>query len=401
MLRLLIIIAVVLLIDIYAFQAFRTVIKSKVLVSIIYWFATVGVYAWFIYGLNIVRSHGHMGPIITSFFAVMVLTYVSKIVISVPLLLEDVYRLGKYVSTLFTTEPVEMESRRKFVSQTALILAAIPFTSVLYGITKGKYNYRVRRETLYFDDLPDAFDGFTLTQISDIHSGSFDNKEKVNYGIDLVNEQQSDMIVFTGDLVNNVADEMDPWKESFAKLSAKHGVYSILGNHDYGDYGNLTDAEKVTNFKKLKDTHKEIGFRLLLDEHVPIEKDGEKISLIGVENWGIGFHQHGDLEKAIKNVDHKDFKILLSHDPSHWEEQVKTHDKHIHLTLSGHTHGMQFGIEIPGIKWSPVKYRYPRWAGLYEESKKYIYINRGFGYLAFPGRVGIWPEITVIELRKA
>lgn len=401
MVRIFIIIAIVLLIDIYAFQAFRTLIKNKALVNSIYWLVTVGVYVWFVYGLQTVRNHGGMTPVVTTFFAIMVLTYVSKIVISVPLLLEDIYRVIKLASTLFSSEPVELESRRKFVSQIALGVAAIPFLSILHGVTLGKYNYRVRRETLYFDDLPDAFDGFTLTQISDIHSGSFDNKDKVNYGIDLVNEQQSDMIVFTGDLVNNVAEEMDPWKESFAKLSAKHGVYSILGNHDYGDYGNLTDDEKVINLKKLKDTHKEIGFKLLLDEYVPIEKDGEKISLIGVENWGVGFHQHGDFEKAIKDVDDKDFKILLSHDPSHWEEQVKKHNKHVHLTLSGHTHGMQFGIEIPGIKWSPVKYRYPRWAGLYEESKKYIYVNRGFGYLAFPGRVGIWPEVTVIELRKA
>jgi predicted MPP superfamily phosphohydrolase len=256
---------------------------------------------------------------------------------------------------------------------------------------------------LAFNDLPDAFDGYTITQISDIHSGSFTNKEKIQYGVDLINEQDSDLMLFTGDIVNNKADEMDNWIDVFSQLKAKEGKYSILGNHDYGDYMDWKDPQdKIDNFQKVKDIHKQIGFDLLLDEHRYLEKDGQKIALLGVENWGKGFNQTGDLKKASANIKKEDFKILMSHDPSHWEHKVKKDDFNYQLTLSGHTHGLQMGIEIPGwFKWSPSKFVYKQWAGLYEEFGRYINVNRGFGYHAFPGRVGIWPEITVIELKKA
>ena len=251
--------------------------------------------------------------------------------------------------------------------------------------------------------MPKAFDGYRLTQISDIHAGSFDDVEKVKYAVNLINEQQSDVILFTGDMVNNKAEELEPFMTIFDKLKAKDGVFSILGNHDYGDYVTWESEEaKRKNLENLKILEKRLGFDLLLNESRYLEKDGERIALIGVENWGIvGFKQAGDLKVASAGIKKDDFKILLSHDPTHWEKQVLKDDYHYHLTLSGHTHGMQFGIEIPGwIKWSPIKWRYKYWAGIYQINGEYINVNRGFGYLAFPGRVGVWPEITVIELKK-
>jgi hypothetical protein len=342
--------------------------------------------------------------------ALFVLLYVPKLILVVSLLLEDVYRLlraggvglGKISTDSFSAVPY-FEGRRKFFSQVGLMLAAIPFVSILYGVTKGKYNFKVHRVTLKFKDLPPAFEGLTITQLSDIHSGSFDDEAAVKRGIDLANEQKSDIIFFTGDLVNSLASEMDPWISSFKQLHAPMGIYSIFGNHDYGDYSTWDSAEeKQKNHNRLKEIHKELGFRLLLNENTRIEKNGQYLSLIGLENWGNGsFAKYGDLDKSIAGVPDDAFKILLSHDPSHWDAQTLHYPKHIHLTLAGHTHGMQFGVEIPGIKWSPVQYRYPHWAGLYEGNGKSLYVNRGFGFIGFPGRVGIWPEITVITLQKA
>ncbi|MGZ3836512.1 MAG: metallophosphoesterase, partial [Mucilaginibacter sp.] len=255
---------------------------------------------------------------------------------------------------------------------------------------------------LYFHDLPDAFDGFTITQLSDIHSGSFTSQKGVEKGVSIVNEQNSDLILFTGDLVNNLASEMDPWIPVFSQLKAPYGKFSVLGNHDYGDYVQWeSKGHQSANLDRLKKVHSEIGFKLLLNEAVTIKKEDQSIALIGVENWGKGgFHKYGDLEKAAISVPDESFKILMSHDPSHWDAVTLDHDQHIHLTLSGHTHGMQFGIELFGFKWSPIKYVYRQWAGLYEEGGKYLYVNRGFGFLGLKARVGIWPEITVITLKK-
>lgn len=285
----------------------------------------------------------------------------------------------------------------------AMGIAAIPFSALLYGMYKGKYNFKVLKYNLEFDDLPAAFHNYRITQISDIHSGSFDNRKKIEYAVDLVNKQKSDVLLFTGDMVNNKTEEMHPWTELFSTLEAKDGKFSVLGNHDYGDYIDWdTPEEKSKNLEDLKILQKNIGFDLLLNESRFLEKDGAKIALLGVENWGRGgFKKAGDLDKAKENVGKNDFKILMSHDPSHWEDVVIHDDYHYHLTLSGHTHGMQFGIEIPGwVKWSPVKWRYKYWAGIYEELGQYINVNRGFGFLGYPGRVGIWPEITVITLKK-
>lgn len=317
---------------------------------------------------------------------------------------EDIFRFltGIFQSVSGNSEGDFLPDRRKFISQTALVLSAIPFLGILHGVLIGKYRYRVVNHTLEFDDLPEAFDGFTITQISDIHSGSFDDKKKLEYGVDLINKQESDIILFTGDLVNNHSKEMEPWIETFKKLKAPMGKYSILGNHDYGDYMSWPSKKaKDANMQRLYEIQEELGFRLLRNENVKLEKAGARIDLIGVENWGKGFGQYGDLNKAAANLSDQSFKILMSHDPSHFDEEVKKFSQFIHLTLSGHTHGMQFGIEIPGfIKWSPASFRYPKWAGLYEELGRYLHVNRGFGFLAFPGRVGIWPEITVLKLKR-
>ena len=319
---------------------------------------------------------------------------------------EDIFRIfeGIYNSIMSNrnTGGTIFSSRRKFVGQLALGLASIPFLSILYGITKGKYNYKVLNYTLFFEDLPPAFDNYKITQISDIHSGSFDSRLKVEYAVDLVNAQASDAIMFTGDLVNSKTSEMLPWKSIFSKLKAKDGVFSVLGNHDYGDYTRWpSDPAKRKTFDEMLDLQREMGFQLLLDEAMYIEKNGARLAIIGVENWGKGFKQKGDLKRATSKINPIDFKILLSHDPSHWEYEVVDDKLHYQLTLSGHTHGMQFGIEIPGlVKWSPIKWRYKYWAGLYENEGQVLNVNRGFGYLAFPGRVGIWPEITVITLKK-
>lgn len=402
MIRWIIVLTIFGLIDFYAFQAFKTVVKNNWL-HYVYWLISlliVGNFLLRFYGLNrseFSSSHGFA-------FAFLITLFVPKMVLLLMMFGEDVVRLFyKGISFMSSQETRPMPSRRRFVSQIALSLAAIPFASILYGVYKGKYNFKVLKYTLHFDDLPDAFDGYKITQISDVHSGSFDNPKKVEYAIDLINEQQSDLLLFTGDLVNNKAEEMHPYMEIFKKLKAKDGLFSILGNHDYGDYIKWeTEEAKAQNLKDLKIVQKEVGFDLLLNENRFIEKKGQRIALIGVENWGKGgFKKAGDLKKASENVDKNDFKILMSHDPSHWDAQVVDDDYHYHLTLSGHTHGMQFGIEIPGwIKWSPIKWRYKQWAGIYEKYGQYINVNRGFGYLGFPGRVGIWPEITVIELKK-
>ena len=319
----------------------------------------------------------------------------------------SIFFMGETLVRLFcapfrTKKEKVIPSRRRFVSLIGMGVAAIPCAGMIYGMLWGRYNYRVVKHTLYFDDLPEAFDGYRVVHISDIHSGSFDNAEKVQYGIDMINAQQGDVIFFTGDLVNNKAEEMRPWIAHFKQLHAKDGVYSVLGNHDYGDYLQWDSPdEKAKNLETLKQIHQQLGFCLLNNESVFLSRGQQRIAVVGVENWGQGFIKKGNLKQALSQVDKKDFKILLSHDPTHWQYEVLKDPNFIHLTLSGHTHGMQFGIEIPGvIKWSPAGWRYKYWGGVYKEKDRYINVNRGFGYLAFPGRVGMPPEITVIELKK-
>ena len=299
---------------------------------------------------------------------------ISKFIIIPFIFVEDIYRLFYFLlNKIFKKKKINL-SRRKFVSKTALALSAIPIPIMLHGVIRGRYNFKVIKHTLTFKDLPNEFNGYKLTHVSDFHCGSLENRKKIEYGVNLINQQKSDLILFTGDFVN----------------------------HDYGDYYDWgSQDEKEKNFNQLKEIQKKMGFNLLLDESVYLKKNNQKIALIGVENWGDGFKKKGDIDKAIKKIKKDDFKILMSHDPSHWEKIIVNHNNHFDLTLSGHTHGMQFGIEIPGfIKWSPVKYRYKYWAGVYSSKNQYINVNRGFGVLGFPGRVGIWPEISVIELKK-
>jgi predicted MPP superfamily phosphohydrolase len=403
MLRWIIFILIYCIFSVYGYQAIKTVTKASWL-NYLYVIIAIAIAGNFIYQFSIGTEGRVLNPAKSYAFGFL-LAFMSLNLVIVPILLgEDIIRgaMGLY-DKLVTKEVFDMPSRRKFISQIALGLAAIPFASLLYGMYKGKYRFRVLEYVMHFEDLPEAFDGYRLTQISDIHSGSFDNHDKIKYGVDLINQQESDVIMFTGDMVNNKASEMIPWKGLFGSLKAKDGVFSVLGNHDYGDYVKWdSPADKEKNLNDLKDIQKEMGYDLLCNESRFIEKDGQRIAIVGVENWGIGgFKKAGDLRKATENVGSKDFKILMSHDPSHWEECVIHDDYHYHLTLSGHTHGMQFGIEIPGwIKWSPVKWRYKQWAGIYEKLGQYINVNRGFGYLGYPGRVGIWPEVTVITLKK-
>lgn len=393
------------LIQVYAYQAVKTLGWNKYLL-VMYWAVVFGSLAnLFFHSFYFSRATGFT-PSISIAAGVVMAVLLFQLIVIFFLAFEDLLRLpqGVYNYFIHRGQGDYIPGRRKFIAQLALGIASIPFASLLIGMIRGKYNYKVLHYELSFNDLPEAFDGFTLTQISDIHSGSFDNAKKVNYGVDLINQQQSDVILFTGDIVNNKSDELIPWKDIFSRLEAPQGKFSVLGNHDYGDYVEWpTRQAKKENLKRLLEIQNEMGFRVLLNQTHFIHKDGQRLALVGVENWGKGgFKKKGDIEAAVKQVSPEDFKILLSHDPSHWEAKVLPHPYSFHLTLSGHTHGMQFGIEIPGwFKWSPVKWRYKQWAGLYQEKKQWLNVNRGFGFLGYPGRVGIWPEITVITLKRS
>ncbi|KOS07648.1 phosphoesterase [Flavobacterium akiainvivens] len=390
--------------EIYTFQALKTVIKPR-WAQWLYIAVSAGVIFYIFYSFASYDSR--VGQTKKSLYtmALLLITLIPKLLIAIVMLGEDIVRIftGTYSTVTGTRQGDFLPERRRFVSLMAIGVAAVPFLSMLYGITRGKYNFKVRRETLQFPDLPDNFDGFTIVQISDVHSGSLDNREKVEYAIDLINKEHKDVILFTGDIVNNVAEEMHPWIDTFKKIETpQFGKYSTLGNHDYGEYIELSPDAKAKNFEAIKALHGQIDFRLMLNENVKLKKGNQEIALVGVENWGHNFRKAGDLKKASEGLAKEDFKVLMSHDPSHWAYEVKDSDLNYHLTLSGHTHGMQFGIEIPGfIKWSPVQYVYKQWAGMYEHLGRYIYVNRGFGFHGYSGRTGIWPEITVITLKKA
>lgn len=405
MLRWIIFVVIYIVLGIYTLQALRTLTRYP---WVYYFFMLMSllVLGNFIYQFTMGETPGRVLSVAKSYaFGLLLAMLAFKSITIIFLFSEDIFRFlaGGYQKLFGETKEFSLPERRRFLSAIAMGIAALPFSALLYGMVKGKYNFKVLKYELEFDDLPDSFNGYRITQISDVHSGSFDNREKIEYAINLINEQKSDILLFTGDMVNNKAEEMYPWKDLFSTLEAKDGKYSVLGNHDYGDYVDWETAEaKSKNLKDLKDLQREMGFDLLLNESRYLQKGSDKIALIGVENWGRGgFKKAGDLRKAVADINKGDFKILMSHDPSHWEDEVLKDDYHYHLTLSGHTHGMQFGIEIPGwVKWSPVKWRYKYWAGVYEELGQMINVNRGFGYLGYPGRVGIWPEITVITLKK-
>ena len=395
--------------DVYVYFGIRVLLAGvsgavKRVITGLHFTINIGVNVALLISLNYASKPPGMTTLHQWLLSIFITLLVTKVIFALVLLISDVYRLTSGLINRVKQEPQNkgyIPARRRFVSEAGILLASVPFTAFWYAMLKGKYDYKVHRHTLYFEDLPEAFDGFTITQLSDIHSGSFDNAEAVQRGIDLAQAQKSDLFVFTGDLVNNVSSEIEPYIERFKKLRSPYGQFSVLGNHDYGDYVSWPNNEaKQANLLKLHDHHKAMGFKLMLDENIRLEKNGQSIALIGVQNWGRGFIKKGNLDNALQGVDSKDFKILLSHDPTHWEEIVRYHPSHINLTLSGHTHGAQFGVETDKFRWSPVKYRYLDWAGLMVEKGRHLYVNRGFGFLAFSGRLGIWPEITVIELKR-
>jgi predicted MPP superfamily phosphohydrolase len=342
--------------------------------------------------------------------AVVVILVVCKLFGVLFLLVDDLIRLFKWIFSLFKDKPAEAAevtnkiSRLKFMSQLAITFTVIPAIGFVYGMVRGAYKYRVHNVKVPSPNLPDAFHGFKIVQISDIHTGSFLDTSHLIKAFEIVMQQKPDLILFTGDLVNNEASEAKGYENVYNILKAPYGVFSVLGNHDYGDYKQWESGQaKRDNLENLKKVHADAGWRLMMNEHVALEKDGEKIALLGIENWGgnMNFPKYGKMDLAHKGTEDYKFKILMSHDPSHWEKQVQLQYQDVDLTLSGHTHGFQFGIEIPGFKWSPSKYIYKQWAGLYKKDNQFLYVNRGLGFLGYPGRLGIWPEITVLELNKA
>lgn len=336
----------------------------------------------------------------------IVATYFSKIVGILFLLTDDLQRGARWLFTLFKngspgTSAGEVISRSEFLSKTALVAASVPLGAFAYGIISGAHDYRIRKVAIKLPNLPKSFDGLKIAQLSDIHSGSFWNKTAVKGGVEMLLSEKPDVIFFTGDLVNNESSEVKEYMDVFDKLRAPLGVFSITGNHDYGDYKNWATKEaKQQNFHDLIASHKNLGFDLLLNENRFIELGGEKLAIIGVENWGTRFSKHGKLHEAYRGVDEASVKLLLSHDPTHWDAEVRPGYKDIDVMFAGHTHGAQFGVNIGNFSWTPVQHVYKQWGGLYQEGNQYLYVNRGFGYLGYPGRVGMPPEITIFELKR-
>ena len=394
-----ILLAVFFIIEIYVYQAIRNITTNNY-IRIGYWVFTLLAYGIILYWILTFNKASRDHQQIQLMVSAMMIFVLPKLLSVMFLLIGDFTRFLEFGFKYFTANENYFPERRKFISTTALAAAGIFSALAIDGIIFGKYRHTVRKVKLRFKNLPESFKGYKIVQISDVHSGSFFNPQKLQKAIDLINEQDADVVLFTGDMVNNYADEFKPFIPLFKSIKAKDGKFSILGNHDYGDYGAWNSREeKAQNIPNLKNYQAEAGFKLLRNENIALEKNGEKIYLLGVENWGIKpFPQYGDLDKALKGVPQDAIKVLMSHDPTHFDEVVKKHKTNVHLTLSGHTHGMQFGLDLKNIKWSPVKFKYKKWADLYESEGKYLYVNRGFGVIAYPGRVGINPEITVIEL---
>lgn len=404
---------VLFLIDYYVYQGVKVISKDwtspyQTFTNVFYWSFVIVIYLLFLgffrFGLS-----GYLPSIPRNFImGALFVIYLSKLVFILFLLMDDLIRLLKYIFQLFQKDstPVDIESttitRSEFLVKAGGIIATTPIIASTYGILSGAHDYQIRRERIVLPNLPKEFHGIKIAQISDIHSGSFFNKVAVKGGVEMLLAEKPDITFFTGDLVNNKSEEVSEYINIFQKVKSPLGVYSILGNHDYGMYvkWDSPEAEKA-NLDRLKEAHKALGWELLLDENREIIVDGASIALLGVENWGEGFLKKGNLAKAYQNIEHLPVKILLSHDPSHWDAQVRPEFSDIDLMLAGHTHGFQFGIEIGDFKWSPVQYRYKQWGGLYTESNQHLYVNRGYGYLGFPGRVGMPPEITIIELVKS
>lgn len=399
------------LLDVYFFQIIKLLTnnappKTRTIIHIAYWIlsASVVVLLFLLPYLNLDQLRKGLRSTV---FAVLFGFFIFKLFACVFFLIDDIRRgiqwlFGKVFyanSEAGNPQASPHISRSLFLSWLGIAFGGTLFSTLIYGFS-NKYNYHVKRIPVRFPNLPPAFKGMKVVQISDIHSGSFTDKEAVKKGIGKIMALKPDLILFTGDLVNNKADEIEPYLDVFDKLRAPLGVYSIFGNHDYGDYVHWENPDqRQENIENLKDMHAKLGWRLLWDEHVPIEKDGQQFALIGVQNWSAlrNFARYGNLKKAYAGAENYPFKILMSHDPTHWDAEIRPKFGDIDLTLSGHTHGFQFGVEIPGFRWSPVQYVYEQWAGLYTKGKQAIYVNRGYGFLGYPGRVGILPEITLLE----
>ena len=406
-----IIIAFMILLDIYVFQAVKMVSqteseKARLIIHSIYWGFAVITIIWMAL-LPFINLENMPRTLRSTLFAIVIGLFFAKIIASTFFLVDDLRRGIQWVAGKIFYQNTEGEniseggiSRSAFLSWAGLLIGGGLFTSLIYGFN-NRYRYQVKKVSLKYPNLPNSFRGLKVVQISDIHAGSLSDKAAVMKGIEQIMGMNPDLILFTGDLVNDRASEMDGMQEIFSMLKAPLGVFSVLGNHDYGDYAQWESLEaKSQNLDKLKNIHANMGWRLLLNEHVVIEKENEQIAILGVENWSnkARFPKYGDLSKAYSGSSHHPFKILLSHDPSHWDAEVRTEYNDIDLMLAGHTHGMQFGVEIPGFRWSPVQYVYNQWAGLYENKHQKLYVNRGLGFIGYPGRVGILPEITLIEL---
>lgn len=431
----LILIAFAFLIDWYSWQAIKALVRNKKpltrkIFAWIYWSIPTAVTSILL--LSFIFSGIDTGTTFRSYFSgFYFVTYLSKLVVCIFLFFDDIKRLFKLAYRKITTpkaietitgvdDPTQAEvlehiheeeeeekekiSRSQFLARTGLMVGAVPFIILSRGIVKGAYDYRVRRVQLYLPNLPSGFEGLKLVQISDIHTGSFTDKDAVYRGIQMVKQEQADLVFFTGDIVNNKTDELYPWQDMFAEIQAPMGVFSTLGNHDYGDYYSdwKGPADKQKNMDDLVKAHADMGWHLLRNQHTTLSKGSQRIGIIGVENWGDKgrFPKYGNVEAATTNMPDVPVKLLLSHDPSHFDKIVSVDNKDIDVTFSGHTHGFQFGVEIGGFQWSPSQYIYPHWAGMYKIGKQQLYVNRGFGFLGYPGRVGILPEITVFTLTK-
>ena len=406
----LIFIAIMILLDTYVFQAIKAVTHSasprtRSIIFSVYWGLSILAIIGFL--LFIFTSDLLPKKVRTYMFATIIGLFLAKLISVIFFLVDDIRRLIQWVAGKLFFRNTEGEqlgegiSRSVFLSWLGLGAGSALFGSLIYGFS-NKYNYQLKKHQLSFENLPGNFKGLKIIHISDIHSGSFTDKAAVEHGVRKVLEQQPDIILFSGDLVNDRATEMQEYMDIFRELKAPMGVFSTFGNHDYGDYASWPQngISKQQNLINLARVHADLGWKLLMNEHVVLERDGQQIALLGIENWSAKarFPKYGKMAEAYKDTQQYPFKILMSHDPSHWDAEVRPKYPDVDLTLSGHTHGMQFGVEIPGFKWSPVQYVYKQWAGLYEEGKQKLYVNRGFGFIGYPGRVGILPEITLIEL---
>ncbi|WP_294280313.1 metallophosphoesterase [uncultured Chryseobacterium sp.] len=395
----LLIATVFLVLEIYVYQAVRT-LTDNFWLRLGYWIVSLAIYGVFAYEITHFQRSERNPFRIHLMMSLFLVAILPKIFVVLFLLIDDIFRTGTYLIGLAKPDEHLFPERRKFLSLLGLGLGGVLSALFIDGITFGKYRHRVRKVKVKIKNLPESFRGYKIVQISDVHSGSFSDPSRLEHAIHLINEQKPDLVLFTGDMVNNVAEEFKPFIPLFSTIKANDGKFAVLGNHDYADYvtWNSLDAKRK-NLETLIEYEKEAGFEMLRNEHRIIEKNGEQLYILGVDNWGLKpFPQFGDLDKALKNVPESAAKILMSHDPTHFDYVVKKHPGNVQLTLSGHTHGMQFGLDLKNIKWSPVQYHYPKWADLYESEGKMLYVNRGFGVLGYPGRVGVLPEITLFEL---